>query len=444
MFRKAAVFLTVVGAVIAGWASMAAACGGFFCQTNPVDQVGERIVFTANADGTITTLIEILYQGSAEDFSWILPIPEAIAAEDLQVPDDGQAVFDELHQLTDVRFRAPGLPECAQNFFGDEEAMEDEEEAMEDEEGGVEIFDSGQVGPFGFDIIGSSDSNALLDWLVENNYRVTPEMEPLIDLYVEEESAFIAMRLLDGETAESIQPIEITYPGTEPTIPLRLTAVAAQRDMPIWVWIFGQDQAESTNFANMKVETEEITFFVGGGNDYTFLVQQRADAFDGQAFITEYARELSPADFDHPWLASQSEGSPWLTRMSTFIDPDEMTLDPAFGFHPELEEVLRWHDGTGLTGLYSCERDNPTNDFVHAIDPTGGTGRVVAFTPDPPERPEVESADDSASTDDDSGDQNAAADTGSSDSSGGIGGVVLLLIPVALLAGLFVGLRLRE
>ena len=45
-------------------------------------------------------------------------------------------------------------------------------------------------------------------------------MEPLIDIYVEQDMAFIAMRLLDGQTADSIAPIEITYPGTEPTIPL--------------------------------------------------------------------------------------------------------------------------------------------------------------------------------------------------------------------------------
>ena len=445
MVKKAAVFLTIVGAVIAGWASMATACGGFFCQTNPVDQVAERIVFTANADDTITALIEITYEGDADDFSWILPLPEAIGADALQVPDDGQTVFDELHQMTDVRFQAPPFPACSQNFFEDEEeAIEDEEQAMEDG-GGVEVFDSGEVGPFGFDIVGSSNPNALLDWLVENEYRVTPEMEPLISLYVEEESAFIAMRLLDGENAESIQPIEITYPGTEPSIPLRLTAVAAQRDMPIWVWIFGEAQAESTNFANMEIATEEITFFVGGGNDYNFLIQQRADAFDGRAFITGFAQEVSPTDFEHPWLASQSEGAPYLTRLNTFIDPDEMTLDPGFGFNSELEDVSRLRDARSLRGLYSCERDDPDAATFDAIDPTGGTGRVVAFTPDPPEQTEAEGSETTdASTNDDSADQNAAADIGNGDSGNGIGGLALLLVPFALLAGLFAGLRLRK
>ena len=218
-------------------ASNALACGGFFCQTDPVDQAGERIVFTVNDDGTITSLIEIRYEGSAADFSWILPIPEAIAADDLAVPDEGQEVFRELHRLTDVQIIAPPVPECAEIVM---EAL-----SAQAEDGGVEIFASGEVGPFGFDVIGSQDPNALIDWLVENNYRVDQAMEPLIDVYVQVEFAFVAMRLLDGETSESITPIEITYPGTQPMIPLRLTAVAALPDMPIFTWIFADEQAAS-------------------------------------------------------------------------------------------------------------------------------------------------------------------------------------------------------
>ena len=168
----------------------AEACGGLFCQNDPVDQAGERIVFTVNDDDTITSLIEIQYTGSAPDFSWILPIPGAIAAEDMAVPEEGESVFAELHRLTDVRIIAPPVPECAQVFMMEVEMSAEEEM----EEGEVEVFASGEVGPFGFDVIGSSNPLALITWLRDNNYRVEPPMEPLINVYVEEEFAFVAMR----------------------------------------------------------------------------------------------------------------------------------------------------------------------------------------------------------------------------------------------------------
>ena len=306
--HRVAVFLAAVAVAIVATSTSAMACGGFFCLNDPVDQTGERIVFTVNDDGTITTLIEILYQGAAEDFSWILPIPEAIAADDLQVPEDGQDVFDELHGQTDVQIIAPPLPDCAR----DDLAVMATGEAVMEDDSGVDVFASGEVGPFGFDVVGSEDPNALIDWLRDSNYQVTEPMVPLIDHYVDQQMAFVAMRLLDGETADSITPIEITYGGTEPMIPLVLTAVAAQPNMPVWVWIFGDERAISSNYADLQVATEELTFNSFGGNDYTFLVQQRANALDGQAFITEFAGASSTFDWEHPWLVEQAAEQPYL------------------------------------------------------------------------------------------------------------------------------------
>lgn len=366
--------------ILVTFASSAEACGGFFCANDPVDQTGERILFTTNPDDTVTSLVEIQYQGSAADFSWILPIPEAIDNDALAVPEDGELIFDELHDLTDVQIRAPQLPECAEMVMA--EASMDDSEAMEE---GVEVFASGEVGPFGFDVIGSDDSDALINWLLDHNYRVDPPMEPLIDVYVEEEFAFIAMQLLDGESSESITPIEITYPGTQPMIPLRLTAVAALPNMPIFTWFFADGQMAPDNYAHMEIDTAEITFSAFGGNDYTRLMQQRADALNGQAFITEYAQPTDPARFDHPYLANKAESHTYLTRLATYISPDEMTLDPTFAVNADLDDVSRIRDASDMVGLYDCERAEqggglnviPTGN-TDALDPTNGTETVVA------------------------------------------------------------------
>ena len=370
-----AILIAAIVVAIVALVSPAQACGGFFCDNDPVDQTAERILFTVNPDETITSLIEIQYQGSAEDFSWILPIPSAIDADAVQVPEDGDLVFDELHDITDVIIRQPELPECAREellSFGEAE------EAMEDE-AGVEVFASGEVGPFGFDVIGSEDSNAVVNWLLDRNYRVDPPMEPLIDVYVEEQFAFIAMRLLDGETSDSISPIELTYAGTEPMIPLRLTAVAALPNMPIFTWFFADDQVVPDSFAHMEIETAEITFDSSGGNDYTRLVQLRADELDGQAFVTEYAQPSDPARFDHPYLVNNAESSAYLTRLTTYISPDEMTLDPTFTVSSDRSDVSRIRDASDMTGLYDCERRAAleTGSDVDAIDPTDGTDSVA-------------------------------------------------------------------
>lgn len=361
--------MAIPALAIAFGTANAVACGGFFCQSAPVDQAGERIVFTANSDGTITSLIEIQYTGTAADFSWILPIPEAIGVDGLAVPDEGAAVFEELHRLTDVQIIPPPSPPCAE-LRRLNAAVADEPAS---EEGGVEVFASGEVGPFGFDVIGAEDPAALTTWLRDNNYRVDPSMEPLIDVYVEEEFAFVAMRLLDGETSESITPIELTYAGTEPMIPLRLTAVAAQDDMPIFTWVFGDNQAVPTNYAHMDIETAEITFSSFGQDNYRRLVADRADANDGRAFITEFAGAADALPFEHPYLEARLDR--YVTRLFTVISPEEMTADPSFAFD-DRSDVSNVRDASKLRGLYDCERERGFP--FDAIDPFDGGNQVTA------------------------------------------------------------------
>lgn len=368
--RSLAVLLITVAGLAASVVTPAGACGGFFCQNDPVDQVAERILFTVNDDETVTSLIEIAYQGEAADFSWILPIPEAIDAEALQVPENGELVFDELHDLTDVRFVSPPRTACV-NDIRSRAASDDS--ATESADSGVEIFASGEVGPFGFDVIGSSDPAALVTWLRDNNYRVDQSMEPLIDVYVEDEFAFVAMRLLDGETADSIAPIEITYPGTQPMIPIRLTAVAAFPQMPVFVWILADEQAVPENYEHFEIATEEITFRSFGPPDYPFQVQTRADAVGGQGFITEFAGPANSLNITNPYTSSQAEAQPYLTRLATYLDPEEMTVDPIFTFDGSLDDVSNIRDASDLRGLYDCDRQatrtGESRAASDAIDP---------------------------------------------------------------------------
>src|SRR5690606_4715326 len=127
----------------------------------------------------------------------------------------------ELETVTNPVFIPPVFPDCAEVVF-ESVAMS---EAADD--GGVAVFASGEVGPFGFDVIGSEDPAALITWLHTNGYTVEEQMEPLINLYVEEKFVFLAMKLLPESAVQDIEPIKVTYPTDKPMIPLRLTAVAA-------------------------------------------------------------------------------------------------------------------------------------------------------------------------------------------------------------------------
>ena len=86
------------------------------------------------------------------------------------------AAFTELEVATDPVFIPPPLPECAISPTPATMATAVPESAQ------VEVFASGEVGPYGFDVVGSEGPAVLVVWLRENSYRVTEAMEPLIDV----------------------------------------------------------------------------------------------------------------------------------------------------------------------------------------------------------------------------------------------------------------------
>lgn len=335
MFRLAIACLIVVSAL--GIGSAVQACGGLFCQNIPVDQQAERIIFTVNSNDTISAYVQINYTGSAPDFSWVVPVPSVPEVDVAEI-----ASFDELSTATAPQFIPPPPPECAilRDFDAEDSAVAESVPA-----GGVEVLSTGTAGPFAFDVITSDDPNALITWLRTNDYQVTEPMEPLIRVYNEENMVFLAMKLQPDQAVQDIQPVKMTYEGTTPMIPLRLTAVAANPNMSVLTWVFADAPAYPVNYANPVVPDEDIRFdFLSGQNNYLQVLDNVVDQFEGRAFVTEMAQPTFTMTFSDPLLQELSIEHQYVTRFFGRISPEEMTVDPIFDFDPALPDVSNIHD----------------------------------------------------------------------------------------------------
>ena len=290
-------------------------CGGFFCSNVPIDQNAERIIFEVNGDGTITATVGITYN----------------------------IVLNNLQQITTIRFDRNMPASACSNLFphpfdggiGG---------------GGVDV-ELGSVDPYDFGILSSADTNAVVQWLRENNYRVEDNMIPLIDVYVQEGMYFLAMKLCQGESVDKIQPVVMTYESEHSMIPIRLTAVAAVDNMAILVWIFGEDRYELLNYENYtnKTTLESIEWpnqvfnmswldpnfgnrFIGTRflNQYSVIQNET----DGKFFITQYAdtmANLLENSFSSNEMVTEiADNHRYITFFRGQLSPDQMTLDPIF------------------------------------------------------------------------------------------------------------------
>jgi hypothetical protein len=283
--------------------SDAQACGGFFCsQAAPVNQSAEQIIFSKNDDGTVTAVVSIQYSGTAERFAWILPIagvPDVTVSSNL--------AFQRLLTATTPRYSLTQRVEgtCKQQGFGDPNsgfasggttASGGAAGASNAVPGGgpvVTVVAEGSAGPYDFVAISvSQDANdparVALDWLADNDYDVSAFGEEILGEYLADGLNLLAFRLTKGNTTGSIRPVRVTYPAEYPAIPIRPTAVAANDDMGVMVYMVAEAQAIPKNYKSLLLNEALINWF-NFAPTYNAVISRAAAEAEGQGFVSEFA-----------------------------------------------------------------------------------------------------------------------------------------------------------
>lgn len=350
---------------------IASACGGFFCGNQPVDQQAERILFSVNADGTVTMVVQIQYRGQAADFAWVLPLGEVPDAMSLDTFP--QAALNALDANSGPQFQFPDDPDCYSSWEFD--AAAGGPPAPRAADGGVDVHIRQAVGPFDVAVISGTDPAALVTWLRDNGFRVGSPVEPYIAAYTSEGKKFLALRLQPGRDVSDIEPFMFTLPGQQPGIPLRLTAIAAEPEMGIAVFILGDQRfGPAGDWADVEIDNGEIVWRPYSWpmeTNWASLVARGVDEVGGRGWVTEYAgstesylelvRATEPRDEEQARakeaLLGVMEGKAYMTRLYTRLSPEEMTSDPMFrrvsgGDVDRTRMLSRFVDGRDL-----CELD---------------------------------------------------------------------------------------
>jgi hypothetical protein len=338
--------LLALASAFAAAPSPASACGGFFCSASPVDQNAERIIFAVDeANDSTDMIVQITYQGDDDAFAWVLPV--AAVPQNRQVfPASALSVFD---AQTGPTFQPPpecqgwGVPASAGNGGGPRDAGS----AAPRGDAGVTVHVMERIDGYEVAVIESQSSDAAFAWLLENKYRLSSVMKPYIDYYTSQGMKFLALRLAADATARDIKPFKMTLPGQTPTIPLRLTAVAAEPEMGVVVWILGQRRYEPANAEEITIPKEELRWRPNSWpirTNWTQLVARHVDARGGKAWVVEQAgeseslRQLAQSSFANTQeqvnareaLLRLLNGRPYMTRLYTRVAAEEMTYDPTF------------------------------------------------------------------------------------------------------------------
>jgi hypothetical protein len=318
------------------------ACGGFFCGRQPVDQTAERIVFKVNPD-SVTMIVQIAYAGAAPDFAWVLPLASVPDPESLgSFPQRGLTALD---ANTGPIFAAPSGCLRAEADRGG--ASLDAGSSDSDDDADVTVHYRAEVGPYEVAAIESTDPMALYEWLRTNGFNVNEMMLPYIRTYTAEGMKFIALKLQKDKDSSDIEPFRFDLPGQTPSIPLRMTALAAEPEMSILVFVLADERYNGANWPDIEIRDDQILAENDSwmaATNWAALVARGVDEAGGQGWVTELAGSTEPiiSALDTSSFATADDmkagqalrdligESSHLSRLYSRLSPEEMGVDPTF------------------------------------------------------------------------------------------------------------------
>jgi hypothetical protein len=352
-----------------------------------VNQAAERIVFADNGDGSVTAVIQILYEGPSENFSWLLPISTVPEGDDIAVASDLafarlQAVTNPIYTLTtQFEGECKGDPRgpCTNCVAAIDPTTDDAESGG----GGVTVAASGIVGSFEWTVISLDQSladpaGAAVDWLGENGFDVPPGAPALLGPYLEEGLHLLALKLTKGADAGSIRPIVLTYAASRPAIPIKLTQVAANDDMGVLTWVLGAAQAVPKNYLSLELNEARINWFNPTSNYNDVVIEAANETGTGQGFVTEYS---APAARLATTVFGLNDEQTWLRfRSNSYATLADMFLQAFYGWgswdgfwdaaraSASLPEGTEWEDVQDCPSCYAEALTYNPSDFVAALE----------------------------------------------------------------------------
>ncbi|MEN0061456.1 MAG: DUF2330 domain-containing protein [Myxococcota bacterium] len=345
--------------------SDALACGGFFCNRDPVNQASEDIVFKVDKQTNTTTMhVQIAYQGSAEEFAWIVPVG---AVPELRLSTD--TMFEELKRRTAPTFNleAIAVGDCElhpYNYYYDYafSPTPPVADSGSSAESGVAVIAEKTVGPFETVVLQAQTATALLDWLQANQFDLPDELNSVLKPYVASDSYFVALRLGKNNDVGSLQPLAMTYPGTAMSVPIRLTAIAANDDMRMQAYLLGDSRAVPESYLHVVVNDLVVDWFNFGFN-YPAAITAAADEAGGQAFATDFSGDAAIMDeslfredqFDTGTLAYAADPASFFDQLeSQGFRGSSLLLELFRTFVPMPQELV--DQGLDETNFYNCLR----------------------------------------------------------------------------------------
>ena len=267
-----------------------------------------QVVLVRDGNRTVITMAND-FEGAAEDFAVVIPVPTMIEREQINVGD--RAVIEHLDAYTSPRLVEYHDPDPCMRYEAEQMMRSDadlpaaaKQLANSARSRGVTIEAQYTVGEYDILILSASQSDGLVSWLNENGYKLPRGAERIVGSYLKQDMRFFVARVNLEEQAKSgyqyLRPIQVAYESNKFMLPIRLGTLNAKGKQELYVYALTRTgRVETTNYRTVKLPSNlDVPEFVEDefADFYRAMFEQQTQEHNERAVFLEYAWDMAWCD----------------------------------------------------------------------------------------------------------------------------------------------------
>jgi len=268
-----------------------------------------QVVMVRDGNRTVITMAND-FEGDVSEFAVVIPVPTFIEREQINVGD--RAIVEHLDAYT-----APRLVEyhdadpCTlydrrmrMEMDGTAVPMASNEMQKSARARGVTIEASYTVGEYDILILSASQSDGLIRWLDDNDYRIPPGAERVVASYLKQDMRFFVAKVNVEEQSklgfQYLRPLQVAYESKKFMLPIRLGTLNANGKQELYVYALTRTgRVETTNYRTVKIPSNtDVPEFVQDefAEFYRAMFAQQVQKENERAVFLEYAWDMGWCD----------------------------------------------------------------------------------------------------------------------------------------------------
>lgn len=177
-------------------------------------------------------------------------------------------------------------------------------------------------------ILSAKESTGLVEWLVDNKYRIPDGAEAVLGSYIKQGMRFFVAKVnverMKGIGNGYLRPLQVRYQSAKSMVPLRLGTVNARGPQDLIIYaLTRKGRVESANYRNVKIPSDiDVPLYVKDQfGPFYKAVFDKAIAKEGmKAVFVEYAWDMGWCD---PCAADPLTSKELVETGARWLDSDD-------------------------------------------------------------------------------------------------------------------------